>query len=127
MNEPTADEARLRKLFAEETARRAEVVIEGCEMVAEDAVHTPELLDSMRAEAHGIKGAAAVIGQSALAELAGRIEVLLAERRSSGLLESEMASRIADATRTLEEASAALARPQGEQPDLGAAIASLRD
>jgi chemotaxis protein histidine kinase CheA len=127
LTEPTADEARLRELFAEETARRAEVVIEGCEMVAEDAVHTPELLDSMRAEAHGIKGAAAVIGQSELAELAGRIEVVLGERRSSGLLEPEMASRIADATRTLEQASVALAGRQGEQPDVDAALASLRD
>jgi chemotaxis protein histidine kinase CheA len=122
---PASDEARLHELFADETARRAEVVIEGCELVADDAVHTPELLDSMRAEAHAIKGAAAVIGQSRLAELAGRIEVLLAERRGSGLLEPRLAVRIAAATRTLEEASVALAE-QRKEPDVGAAIESLR-
>jgi HPt (histidine-containing phosphotransfer) domain-containing protein len=127
LTDPGTHEARLRELFADETARRAPVVIEGCEAVAEDGVHTPELLELMRAEAHGIKGAAAVIEQQQLAELAGRIEALLADRCSSGLLEPELASRIAAATRTLEQEAGALARPEAHEPDVSGALHSLGD
>jgi HPt (histidine-containing phosphotransfer) domain-containing protein len=118
------DEERLRELFADETSRRAAVVIEGCEAVAEDGVHTPELLDKMRAEAHAINGAAAVIGQDRLAALAGRIESLLAARHASGLLEPELASRIAAAARTLDDAAVALRR-EGVEPDVSRALDSL--
>jgi chemotaxis protein histidine kinase CheA len=121
------DEQRLRELFADETARRIAVVVEGCEAVAEDGVHAPELIDSMRREAHAIKGAAAVIGQSRLAELAGRIEDLLAARHDSGLLEPELAARIATAARTLDDAAAALQRAEGYEPQVSRALESLGD
>jgi chemotaxis protein histidine kinase CheA len=114
-------------MLAAETNRRSAVIIGGVQELARSGVADPAKVEALRGEAHGLKGAASVVGQSRLAELAERIEVAFTARRDEGAIDIEMAARLVAATSALHEGAQAAAEGTTEPPAVGEALLSLRD
>ena len=108
----------LLKSFAEEARRRCDVITAGLETGTRD-------FETIRAEAHALRGTAAVVGLQRLAELAGLMESDLAEANKSGELRPNRAHQIADAAKALSEGAAAAADSKEEPPDVGRSLAQL--
>jgi chemotaxis protein histidine kinase CheA len=121
---PQAD---LLEMLAAETNRRAVAIIGGVEELAHSGASDPAKVEALRGEAHGLKGAASVVGQSRLAELAERIEVIFTERRDEGTIDIESAARLVAATSALHEGAEAAAERTTEPPAVGEALLSLSD
>ena len=122
-----AETTELLGMLASETDRRSMRIIEGVEGLAQSGESDPECVEQLRVEAHGLKGAASVVGQPRLAELAMRIEDLLASRIESGTIEVDLAARIVPATSALREGAQAAAEGIGEPSAVGGALESLSD
>lgn len=120
--EPTKEELaskeELRAMFAEEAHRRCDVIAAGL------ATETTDF-ETMRAEAHALRGTAAVVGLRRLAELAGLMESDLAEAKQTGLIRGGRAHQIADAAKALAEGATAAAEGKEEPPDVGRSLAQL--
>src|SRR4029077_8629664 len=101
----------LRAMFAEEARRRCDVIAAGL------ATETTDF-ETMRAEAHALKGTASVVGLRRLAELAGLMESDLAGAKQTGLIRGGRDHEIADAANALAEGAAAGAKGEEEPPDL---------
>lgn len=112
----TANE--LLESFAEEAQRRCAVITAGLETGTTD-------FESLRAEAHALKGTAAVIGLRRLAELAGLMESDLSDAAKSGELRPARAKQLSDAAEAMAEGAAAAAAGQEEPPDVGRSLAQL--
>jgi HPt (histidine-containing phosphotransfer) domain-containing protein len=117
VNEANSDTALLES-FADEAKRRCDVITAGLETGTTD-------FETLRAEAHGLKGTAAVVGLQRLAELAGLMESDLAEAAKSGDLRPGRARQIVDAAKALSEGAAAAAEGKEEPPDVGRSLAQL--
>jgi HPt (histidine-containing phosphotransfer) domain-containing protein len=117
VNEEASDE-KLIESFAEEARRRCDVIVAGLETGTDD-------YEALRAEAHALKGTAAVVGLQRLAELAGLMESDLAEAAKSGELRDSRVSQIADAAKALAEGAEAAAAGNEEPPDVGRSLAQL--
>lgn len=104
--------------FAEEARRRCDVISAGLATETND-------FETMRAEAHALRGAASVVGLRRLAELAGLMESDLAEAKKAGSLRGGRATQIADAAKALAEGAAAAAEGEEEPPDVGRSLAQL--
>src|SRR5690349_22833243 len=74
-----ADNTELLESFAEEARRRCDVIAAGL------ATETTDF-ETMRAEAHALKGTAGAVGLRRLAELAGLMESDLAEAKKTGVI-----------------------------------------
>src|SRR6478752_779702 len=74
-----ADNTELLESFAEEARRRCDVIAAGLATATTD-------FETMRAEAHALKGTAGVVGLRRLAELAGLMESDLAEAKKTGII-----------------------------------------
>ena len=72
-----ADDTELLESFAEEARRRCDVIAAGLATATTD-------FETMRAEAHALRGTAGVVGLRRLAELAGLMESDLAEAKKTG-------------------------------------------
>ena len=79
MSEKTTPDAELLASFAEEAKRRCDVIAAGLATETND-------FETMRMEAHALKGAAGVLGLRRLAELAGLMESDLADAKKSGTI-----------------------------------------
>jgi len=112
-------------MLASETDRRSATIIEGVESLAQAGESAPERVEALRVEAHGLKGAALVVGQSRLAELALRIEDVLAARMDEGTIDVDLAAKLIPATSALHEGAEAAAERTSEPPSVGAALESL--
>ena len=108
----------LLKSFAGEAKRRCDVITAGLETGTRD-------YETLRAEAHALKGTAAVVQLQRLAELAGLMESDLAEADKAGELRPNRAHQIADAAKALSEGAAAAAEGKEEPPDVGRSLAQL--
>jgi HPt (histidine-containing phosphotransfer) domain-containing protein len=116
-----ADEApdtELLKSFAEEARRRCDVIAAGLATETDD-------YETLRAEAHALRGTAGAVGLRRLAELAGLMESDLAEAKDSGILRGGRADQIADAAKALRDGAAAAAEGKEEPPDVGRSLAQL--
>ncbi len=118
MSEKTSSEAELLASFAEEAKRRCDVIAAGL------ATETTDF-ETMRMEAHALKGAAAVIGLRRLAELAGLMESDLAEAKKTGSIRGGRSHQIADAAKAIAEGATAAAEGKEEPPDVGRSLAQL--
>jgi HPt (histidine-containing phosphotransfer) domain-containing protein len=114
-------------MLASETERRAPAVIEGVKGLAASGENDPERIEELRVEIHGLKGAALVVGQPRIAELAREIEVALVQRIGPGTIPSDLADQVADATGALNEGAAAAARGEPEPPSVAAGLAALAE
>jgi HPt (histidine-containing phosphotransfer) domain-containing protein len=119
-------ESDLLDMLAAETNRRAPKIIAGLEELAGSDGKNPEKIEELRVEAHGLKGAALVIGQSRLAELGERVEIALVQRIGPGTIDPGLAARMVAAISALQEGAQAAAEGGTEPPTVGAAISELR-
>jgi HPt (histidine-containing phosphotransfer) domain-containing protein len=117
MNETDSDAALLES-FADESRRRCDVITAGLETGTND-------FETLRAEAHALKGTAAVVGLQRLAELAGLMESDLAEAVKSGELRPGRSRQISEAAKALADGAAAAAEGKEEPPDVGRSLAQL--
>ena len=117
----------LLEMLASETERRAPAVIEGVKDLAASGAHDPDRIEEIRVEIHGLKGAALVVGQPRLAELAREIEVALVQRTAPGSIPPDLAAALIDATVALRDGARAASRGEPEPPSVAAGIAALSD
>jgi HPt (histidine-containing phosphotransfer) domain-containing protein len=118
MNDKANPEAELLDSFAEEARRRCDVITAGLATETED-------FETLRIEAHALKGAASVLGLRRLAELAGLMESDLAEAKKTGSIRGGRTHQIADAAKAIAEGAAAAAKGEEEPPDVGRSLAQL--
>jgi HPt (histidine-containing phosphotransfer) domain-containing protein len=118
MSEKTSPDAELLASFAEEAKRRCDVITAGLATETED-------FETLRVEAHALRGAAGAIGLRRLAELAGLMESDLAEAKKTGSIRGGRTHQVADAAKAIAEGAAAAARGEEEPPDVGRSLAQL--
>jgi chemotaxis protein histidine kinase CheA len=118
-------DAELLDLLASETDRRGKNLIAGIEDLASSGQPNPERVEELRVDAHGIKGAAMVVGQERLAELAKGIEEALAARSESGEIDGGIAASIVAAVNALEEGTQAAASGGDEPASVEEAMRAL--
>src|SRR6476660_4519369 len=99
--------------FAEEARRRCDVISAGL------------ATETMRVEAHALRGTASVVGLRRLAELAGLMESDLSEAKKTGSIRGGRSHQIADAAKALAEGAAAASKGEEEPPDVGRSLAQL--
>jgi chemotaxis protein histidine kinase CheA len=112
-------------MLASETDRRAATIIEGVEKLAGSGKADSAQVEELRVEAHGLKGAAMVVGQSRLGELAERLEHFLAERIDSGRISPKEAATAVAAVSSLDEAAKAVAEGGSEPPTVADSLRRL--
>ena len=112
-------------MLASETDRRADTIIEGVEELAGSGKSDPARVEELRVEAHGLKGAALVVGQSRLGELAEQLEHFFAERADSGRIDPKEAAIAVAAVSSLDEAAKAAAEGGSEPPSVSESLARL--
>src|SRR5262245_35961384 len=112
-------------MLAAETDRRGDAIQAGLTALSDSGRPDPARVEALRVEVHGLKGAALVVGQDRLAELARLREEALADREEAGQIEPELASAILDAAAALDEGARAAAQGAGEPPAVGKALAAL--
>jgi HPt (histidine-containing phosphotransfer) domain-containing protein len=117
LSDDSAD-AKLIESFAGEARRRCEVIFSGLETGSTD-------YETLRAEAHALKGTAGAIGLQRLAELAGLMESDLSDAAKSGELRSGRARQLAEASQALADGAEAAAEGRDEPPDVGRSLAAL--
>src|ERR1044072_617164 len=109
MSEQETDKQELLEAFAEEAKRRCDVIAAGL------ATETTDF-ETMRAEAHALRGTASVVGLRRLAELAGLMESDLDEAKKTGLIRGGRSPQIAHAPTALAQAAPSPSSSVPEQP-----------
>lgn len=118
-------EPELLEMLAGEADRRTEAIISGIEKLIEARGADPEAVERLRREAHGLKGATSVVGQTRLAALSALIESTLKARREEGTIDPTTARALIEGASALREGSRAAADDSTEPPSVAAAIESL--
>ena len=114
-------------MLASEANRRSPEIIAGIEALAASGEKDPDRIEELRVEAHGLKGAALVVGQDRLADLAKRIEIFLNECAKSGRIKPGSAATVIAATSAFNEGAQAAAEGVTEPPSVGDCLAALDD
>jgi HPt (histidine-containing phosphotransfer) domain-containing protein len=118
MNDKPETSTELLTSFAEEARRRCDVISAGL------ATETTDF-ETMRIEAHALRGTAGAVGLRRLAELAGLMESDLAEAKSTGAIRGGRSHQLADAAKALADGATAAAEGKEEPPDVGRSLAQL--
>jgi chemotaxis protein histidine kinase CheA len=118
-------EADLLDMLASETDRRAGAIIDGVEELAGSGKSDSARVEELRVEAHGLKGAAMVVGQSRLGELAEQLERFFADRIESGQIGTKEAAAAVAAVSSLDEAAKAVAEGGPEPPSVAESLRRL--
>jgi chemotaxis protein histidine kinase CheA len=118
-------ETDLLDMLASETDRRAGTIIEGLEELAGSGKSDSARIEELRVEAHGLKGAAMVVGQSRLGELAEQLERFFVEHIDSGRIDPKEAATAVAAVSSLDEAAKAVAEGGPEPPSVAESIRRL--
>lgn len=101
-------------MLAAEAERRGPTIIIGIEDLAASGKKDSDRIEELRIEAHGLKGAALVVGQERLADLARLIEDFLAGCVDSGRINLGNAAAVVTATSAFTEGAQAAAEGVGE-------------
>lgn len=112
------DNKELLLAFAEEAKRRSDVITAGLEAGTTD-------FETLRLEAHALKGTASVLGLRRLAELGGLMESDLADAAKAGELRTSRGRQISDAAEAMADGARAAANDDEEPPDVGRSLAQL--
>ena len=112
-------------MLASETDRRAGTIIEGVEKLAGSGESDSARVEELRVEAHGLKGAAMMVGQSRLGEMAEQLERFFAERIDSGRIDPKEAATAVAAASSLDEAAKAVAEGGPEPPSVADSLRRL--
>ncbi len=112
-------------MLATEADRRGPGLIAGLEELAGSGEKDSDRIEQLRVEAHGLKGAALVVGQERLAELAHLIEQHLADRVKQGTIEPGAAGMLVKATSAFSEGAQAAADGVTEPTAVGESLETL--
>ena len=115
----------LLEMLASETDRRTPTIVEGVRDLADSTEPNAKGIEEIRVEAHGLKGAAMVVGQNHLSELAKEIEVALVQRVASGTIDRDLAAKIVAAIEAFQGGVQAAARGEAEPASVGESITAL--
>src|SRR4051794_27043023 len=119
-----ADQDLLRMLAAE-AGRRTPTIIDGLEALAASGKKDSARIEKLRVEAHGLKGAALVVGQNRLADLAKEIEQFLAGCADTGRIKPGAAAALIAAASAFNEGAEAAADGVSEPSSVGESLAAL--
>ncbi len=117
----------LLQMLATETDRRAPTMIEGIAALANADEADPEAVEAIRIEAHGLKGAAMVVGQPRLAELGEKLEIALVRRQGPGAIDGPLAAVLTAGVEALRQGTRAIAAGGDEPPSVAEALGALAD
>ena len=112
-------------MLATEAERRSPTIIVGVEQLAASGDIDSARIEELRVEAHGLKGAALVVGQERLADLARLIEEFLAGCRDSGEINPASAAAVITATSAFTEGAQAAAEGVGEPSSVRDSLETL--
>jgi len=114
----TSEDTELLESFAKEARRRCDVISAGLDTGTTD-------FETLRSEAHALKGTAGAVQLRRLVELAGLMESDLAEAAQTGDLRPNRAHQLSEAAKALADGAAAAAEGSEEPPDVGRSLAQL--
>jgi chemotaxis protein histidine kinase CheA len=112
-------------MLASEAERRGPKIITGIEELAASGDKDSVRIEQLRLEAHGLKGAALVVGQNRLADLARLIEQFLAGCVESGEVNPAGAAAVVTATSAFTEGAQAAAEGVREPSSVSDSLATL--
>jgi chemotaxis protein histidine kinase CheA len=112
-------------MLAAEAERRSPTIITGVEELAASGDKDSSRIEELRVEVHGLKGAALVVGQERLADLAKLIEKFLAGCVDSGRINPTNAAAVVTATSAFTEGAQAAAEGVGEPSSVGDSLEAL--
>ena len=115
----------LLSMLAAEAERRGPTIITGIEGLAGSGESDPDRIEALRVEAHGLKGAALVVGQDRLADLAKGIEDFLRGCLQSGQINTAAAAAVITATSAFTEGAQAAAEGVREPSSVGDSLEAL--
>ena len=119
------NDADLLTMLAAEAERRSPRIITGIEDLAASGACEPDRVETLRVEAHGLKGAALVVGQERLADLAEGIEDFLRACVESGRISPGAAAAVVTAASAFTEGAQAAAEGVGEPSSVGESLDAL--
>jgi chemotaxis protein histidine kinase CheA len=117
----------LLNMLAGEAERRSPAIIGGIEELAASGDKDPDRIEALRVEAHGLKGAALVVQQDRLADLAKSMETFLAAAVESGRIAPADAAKIVSAASAFSEGAQAAADGVAEPSSVGESLEALAD
>jgi chemotaxis protein histidine kinase CheA len=112
-------------MLAAEAERRSPTIIEGLEALATSGEKDSDRIEQLRVEAHGLKGAALVVGQERLADLARKMENFLADCVKPGRIKPGPAATVIAAASAFNEGAQAAAEGVGEPSSVGDSLRAL--
>jgi chemotaxis protein histidine kinase CheA len=117
----------LLSMLAAEAGRRTPTLIEGLEALAASGEKDLALIEELRVEAHGLKGAALVVGQERLAELAKEMEQFIAACVDTGRIKPGAAAALIAGASAFNEGAQAAAEDVPEPSSVADSLAALAD
>ena len=114
-------------MLAAEADRRTPTIITGLEELAASGDRDPDRLEELRVEVHGLRGAALVVSQTRLADLAREIEVFLAGCKETGTINPGAAATLVAAASAFNEGAEAAAEGVAEPSSVGESLEALKD
>jgi chemotaxis protein histidine kinase CheA len=114
-------------MLAAEAGRRTPAIIDGLEAVAASGDKDSARIEQLRVEAHGLKGAALVVGQDRLADLAKEMEQFLAGCVNTGRIKPGAAAALIAGASAFNEGAQAAAEGVAEPSSVGESLAALAD
>jgi chemotaxis protein histidine kinase CheA len=114
-------------MLAAEAGRRTQPIIEGLEALAASGEKDSARIEELRVEAHGLKGAALVVGEDRLAALAKRMEQFLAGCVDAGRITPGAAAALIAGASAFNEGAQAAAEGVGEPSSVGDSLVALAD
>ena len=116
----------LLRMLAAEAERRGPTIISGIEKLAGSGDKDSDRIEELRVEAHGLKGAALVVGQERLADLARLIEQFLVGCMDDGRVNPADAAAVVTATSAFTEGAEAAAEGVGEPSSVRDCLSALK-
>jgi chemotaxis protein histidine kinase CheA len=114
-------------MLAAEAGRRTPTIIDGLEALAASGEKDTARVEELRVEAHGLKGAALVVGQDRLADLAKGMEQFLAGSVDTGRIKPGAAAVLIAGASAFNEGAQAAAEGVPEPSSVGESLAALAD
>ncbi len=114
-------------MLAAEAERRTPTIINGIEALAASGEKDSARIEELRVEAHGLKGAALVVGQNRLADLARKIELYLADCVDPGRISTGAAATLVAAASAFTEGAQAAAEDVTEPSSVTESLEAFDD
>ena len=112
-------------MLAAEANRRVPPMKKSLKKLAKGSEPDPDAVEEIRVEVHGLKGAALVLGEQRLGQLAERAEQLLAANAADGALDPEFAAPVTEVMDAFQVGAEAAAAGEPEPPSVAEALVAL--